>query len=625
MKYLLLVSLVINLFAEDIDIDKLLTDIKVKTDLSSKTKLENSGVSVIYTRDELDRMQAKTLKDILKSIFPYNYDENRFGISDPLTFSTLHPFNSSAFRTFIDNQEITTSLYGSGLFVLGNIDIGFVDHIEVYTQSPTYEFTSEPTFTLIKLYSKKASKDLGSKVTVSGTNLGGSQIALQNSDELDDFSYFVYASNNVVNREKHQSHNQDLSRDKDLKHIFASIYDSKQNLLFEMIRQDKDSFIDYSLDATPVDAKETIDSYHIGYDVHWDNFSFLTTYDYLHTTSHFIDDVTPSSFVLATIDSDTTSDVLSTEIKYNYTTHNNKFIAGIKYRYKEFEYKKLEVNMVNLPATGNTNQRVTSIFVENQYSIKDNSIFTFGLQASSIRNNASIQQDDLFMYRLGYTYTNENLVLKTILNHSEASLDPFLVNSYGYYITDGEKEPQKASTIMQNIIYTDKNSKYEFLYGVMVIKDYLLPDTRSGLLHNQEEKVTLYSSNLRWTYSYNDYDTLLFGLGYIKTVDMYEIDSIDRYSGIIRNINTYKKFDIFNEILYFRDDYRSKHNYFDYSAGVKYHYSDDLTISIKGENILNKAQVTIFDRVNPETFASEEPLRISPIDRMFTISLEYLF
>ena len=625
MKYLLLVSLVINLLAEDIDIDKLLTDIKVKTDLSSKTKLENSGVSIIYTRDDIDRMQAKTLKDILKSIFPYSYEENRFGISDPLTFSTLHPFNSSIFRTFIDNQEITTSLYGSGLFVLGDIDIGFVDHIEVYSQSPTYEFTSEPTHTLIKIYSKKASKDLGSKVTVSGTNFGGSQIALQNSDELDDFSYFVYASNNMVNREKHQSHNQNISRDKDVKHMFASIYDDKQNFIFEMIKQDKDSFMDYSLDATPVDAKETIDSYHVGYDIHWDNFSFLTTYDYLHTTSHFVDDVTPSNFIMASIDTDTTSDVISTEIKYNYTTINNKFIVGLKYRYKTFKYKKLEVNTFNLPSTGNTNQRVSSAFIENQYSIKDNSILTLGIQASNVRNNSSIQQDDLLMYRLGHTYTNENFVVKTILNHVEISLDPFLVNSYGYYITDGKKEPQQANSAIQNIIYTDKNSKYELLYGIMVIKDYLLPDIQSGLLDNQSKKITLYSSDLRWTYSYNDYDTLLFDLGYIKTLDMYEINSINRYSGIIRNINTYKKFDIFNEILYFRDDYRSKHNYFDYSAGIKYHYSDDLTISVKGENILSKANETVFDRINPNTFTLEEPLYISPIDRMFTISLEYLF
>ncbi|MEO1954697.1 MAG: TonB-dependent receptor [Campylobacterales bacterium] len=614
-----------NAFSDELNIDKMLLDIEKKTDLSSKTKLENSGVSIIYTRDDIDRMQARTLKDILKSIFPYDYEENRFGIADPLTFSTIHPFNSSIFRTFIDNQEITTSLYGSGLFILGDIDIGFVDHIEVYTQSPTYEFTSEPTFTLIKLYSKKAIKDSGSKISLSRTNFGASQVTLENSDEMDNFSYFAYVSNNDVKREKYQSHNKDISRDRDVKHLFASIYDDKQNFMFEAIQQDRDGFIDYSLDATPEETKETIDSYHIGYDLELDNFSFLLTYDYLHTISHFVDDVTPSSYTFASIDSDTVSDVISTEVKYKYITNNNKLILGVKYRYKHFNYKKLNLNGIDLPLSGNTNQRVGSLFVENQYSIAKNSIFNFGIETSQVRNNNSIQQDDLFMYRFGYTFTDENLVVKTIFNHMETSLDPFLVNSYGYYITEGKKKPQKADSVFQNIIYSTKNSKYDFLYGIMIIKNYLIPDEETGLLYNQDDNVIVYSSRLRWTYKYNDYDSLLFSLGYTKTTDIDVLDDVNKYSAIIRNINTYKKFDIFNEIIYTRDDNYFDDNYFDYSAGVKYHYTKDLTISIKGENILNKAKATTFNRINPDTFELEEPLKIPSIDRMFTISLEYIF
>ena len=614
-----------NAFSDELNIDKLLLDIEKKTDLSSKTKLENSGVSIIYTRDDIDRMQARTLKDILKSIFPYDYEENRFGIADPLTFLTVHPFNSSIFRTFIDNQEITTSLYGSGLFILGDIDIGFVDHIEVYTQSPTYEFTSEPTFTLIKLYSKKAIKDSGSKISLSKTNFGASQVTLENSDEMDNFSYFAYVSNNDVKREKYQSHNKDISRDRDVKHLFASIYDDKQNFMFEAIQQDRNGFIDYSLDATPEETKETIDSYHIGYDLELDNFSFLLTYDYLHTISHFVDDVTPSSYTFASIDSDTVSDVISSEIKYKYITNNNKIILGAKYRYKHFNYKKLNLNSIDLPLSGNTNQRVGSLFVENQYSIAKNSIFNFGIETSQVRNNNSIQQDDLLMYRFGHTFTDENLVVKTIFNHMETSLDPFLVNSYGYYITEGKKKPQKADSVFQNIIYNTKNSKYDFLYGIMIIKNYLIPDGETGLLYNQDDNVIAYSSRLRWTYKYNDYDSLLFSLGYIKTTNINVLDNLNKYSAIIRNINTYKKFDIFNEIIYTRDDNYFNDNYFDYSAGVKYHYTKDLTISIKGENILNKAKAITFNRINPDTFEPEEPLKISSIDGVFTVSLEYIF
>ena len=114
----LVLSLNLQLSADEIG--DLLNDIEVKTDLSQKTQLENSGVSFIYTRDDIDRMQITNLKDILKSVYPVGYNENRFGVSDPFTSGSNHPFVSSQIRLFIDNQEITTGLFGSGLSLLGD-------------------------------------------------------------------------------------------------------------------------------------------------------------------------------------------------------------------------------------------------------------------------------------------------------------------------------------------------------------------------------------------------------------------------------------------------------------------------------------------------------------------------
>ena len=102
----------------------------------------------------LQRMQAKSLKDILKSTYPLGYNENRYGRPDPTTFPiAAAPFLSSMMRVFIDNQEITTGLYGSGIVLLGDINLEFVDHIEVYTQNPSYEYSTESTYVLVKLYS----------------------------------------------------------------------------------------------------------------------------------------------------------------------------------------------------------------------------------------------------------------------------------------------------------------------------------------------------------------------------------------------------------------------------------------------------------------------------------------
>ena len=123
-----------------------------KRDLSEKTKLENSGIRTIYTRDELNRMQVHYLKDILKVLYPINYRENYFGVTDPYNPNTKVPFMSGSIKVYIDDQEILDGIYGSGLSVYGNMDIDFVDHIEIYFGIPTYQYSTEPAVMLIKLY-----------------------------------------------------------------------------------------------------------------------------------------------------------------------------------------------------------------------------------------------------------------------------------------------------------------------------------------------------------------------------------------------------------------------------------------------------------------------------------------
>jgi len=620
-KNLVFIPLIIaSLNAEELCIDSLLKDIEIKTDLSEKTKLANGGISFIYTRDDIQRMQVKYLKDILKSTHPFGYTENRYGLPDPMFLGSNQLFTSSNIRIFIDNQEITTSLYGSGLAIMGDIDIGFVDHIEVYTQNPSYEFSTEPTFLLIKLYSKKASRDEGSKVELNSGSYGSSRVSGYLAHELkNDWSYFTYLSLNNDNRKKYESYGSELSRDKEVSHFFGSFYNENNNILIESISSKKDSFIDLSDEATPSDANIDFDSLHIGYDIKTDDLSFLATYSYMDESTGFSDDINDITSHI----SKSTSDVYSTEFKYNFNTTNNKTIAGIKYRLKSFKYKTLQKDNVDYTSLGHSYQSISSVFVENQYSLKENSIINMGIEYTDVKNNNSIQQDELLQYRLGHTYTNSNWTNKIIHSHIETSLETYLVNSYDFYITNGKKESQEMDSFIENIIYQKFNNKYELILDYMRIKNYLLP-VESGLIDNYKEKVTVKGLNFMWTHDYNDYDKLFISLGYMETNNMPSVSLQKTYTGILRNINTYKKFDIFNELLYYKDSVNNK-DYVDYSAGVKYHYSDDLTISFKGENLFDKAKTTSYKRVDPVTNQLEVPLEISSVDRKVMITLEYLF
>jgi len=629
----LILSLNLHLYGDEIS--DLLNDIEIKTDLSQKTQLENSGVSFIYTRDDIDRMQITNLKDILKSIYPVGYTENKYGISDPFFIGTIHPFVSSKIRLFIDNQELTTGLFGSGLSILGSVNIDWVDHIEIYTQSPTYEYATEATITLIKLYTRSVLKDEGGKAKVNAGSYGASFVNAYYADYIDDWSYFVFGSLNNDKRKKYYSHDTTLSRDKKGSLSLATLHKGNTNILLTVADEKRDGFVDVSLDASP--QKSTIDFQyvHIGVDTKIGDFSYLLTYSYFKMKTEMLDDVTPipvapyyGMFPLQSAETSSNSMVLTGEVKYTLQASNNKLITGLKYRTKRSGWNTSRFNGVSLignqPHDDENIQNVITAYIENQYSLQSNSILTTGIMYSQVNNEYSSQNDDLLMYRLGHTYTNDNLVFKTIYSHTLVPLEPYLVNSATYTATPTSNyDLEEYDTILENIIYEKDENKYELILDYTQVQNMFLPNLQ-GKLENYNKTASMYGANARWTHNYNRYDKLFIDISYRELSNLPIVDNYKIYSSIIRNVNSYKKFDIFNELIYNRNNIQEK-DFFDYSLGIKYNYLRDFIVSLKGTNLFDSANTTSYYRVNTTTFTPEEPLKISPIDQKVMLSMEYIF
>lgn len=613
---------------DDLSIDDLLSDIENKTDLSQKTKLENSGISFIFTRDDIERMQARYLKDILKSDANFAYKENRYNLADPLSNGDSVVFMSSMIRVYIDNQEITSGMYGSGMITYGDIDIGFVDHIELYAQSPTYEYVTEPTMMLIKLYSKSTAKDEGTKVEVNVASYKSSRVTGQAAHDLgNSWSYFSYATLYQNNRPKTDSFGTELSRDSKNAHLFASFQNKNHHILVDALKVKKDMFAEVSMDATPSEAYVDFTGLHLGYDGTVDNFSFLATYDYLKSGTDFKDDVTPilGMMPIANRIVNTQTNTFTGEVKYKLKTTNNTLTTGLKYRYKKFNVDKFVINSILIPDKSNTAQSVSTVFMEDQYLIEDNFVIIGGVQYVHVKNNGAKfnKKNDLMGYRLGATYLTPNWTFKTIASHTEFYLEPYLVDST--FIPTKDLDTTEADIIYEDIIYKVDNNKYELIAGYMKIKNYLTPNGR-GQLDTYQKDLDIVAILARWTYSYSKYDKLFSEFSYQQRDNLPFIQKYKIYKVVIRGLNTFGKFDIFNEVIYDRNNFMKK-NFYDWSAGVKYNHTKDLIISVKGENILNKAQESEFMRMDPSTspFQPEEPLSVSPIDRKFTLSLEYLF
>ena len=624
-------------------IDTLLEDIKQNTDLSEKTKLENGGISYIYTREDLEKMQVYTLQDILKTTYPFGYSENKYGVVDPYSTNSAVPYMSSSIKIYIDNQELTTGFYGSGLSVYGNMNIDFVDHVEVYSGNPTFEFSTEPAFTIIRLFSKSAIRDAGSKVSlVTGVD-GEKGISTYHADTLENhWSYFTFLSILDNKRKKYENDGAILSRDSKDTHIFATLKKDNQNIVFSGVVSKRDTFMGGSVFATPDVANLSGNYIHLGYDSKYKNLTVLATYDRYRNKVEMYDKYKDTIEFLNNqynytlpynLESDIDTSVYTVGATYTVSNNKNHFNIGSKYRYKEFEYYKFIINdidIVNMDEYSykfnHTNQTTMTTFVENQYFLKSNKVITTGVSFTDVNNNNSDQDDNLYAYRLGYTYTNHNWVSKTVASYIESTLDPYLVNNNSYLLDYNSKiKKEKKSVYIQNIKYEKGLDKLELIASLVSIKDALMPDPQNdGLLISQKELLDVKSTVLRYTKKYHSYDKIELSVGYNDVINVPSIGHLVEHNIGLKGFNRYKKFDFYNELLYYKNNYDDS-GAIDYNLAITYHITDDLLFSLKGINLLDKAHTVRYSTLDINSIPERKYLYIPSIDKKILVSMEYTF
>lgn len=278
------------------ELDSMLADYAQESDLSHETRVKESGTtqSIIFTRSDLDNLQYQTLKDVLSMQRFTSYKENRFGETDlfngdPMAYGKA----GQLVKIFIDDHELSSAYLGSGIAMFGNIDLAFVDHIEMYQGPAPYEFVTDSSLLTIKLYSKTAARDSGKKVGLLTDNYGGHQEYFHIASNEDRLKYFVYLSNNMKNRDALKNGTTDLSRDEIAKHLYSTfIYDDNEFVL-QYLTKVKDGFLTNSIDATPTKDNINNDFLHLGYKTHLlndDSLELKASYDRLRYNLDFMDD-----------------------------------------------------------------------------------------------------------------------------------------------------------------------------------------------------------------------------------------------------------------------------------------------------------------------------------------------
>ena len=608
---------------EDNSMEELLDTFTHNSDLSKKTKLVNAGNVTVITRKELDGMQARNLKDVIKTLPMMNYAESRWGIPDPNYHVQEYPLNSNAIRIYIDNQEVSSAPYGSGFIHMGDISIGFVDHIEIYSQNPSFEYATEPARLLIKLYSKKAKRDKGSKVELSLGSRGFNQESFQHTDSSNGVSYLIYGSRLDDKKETYKSFDTPMYRDQERYFFFSSISTKEHLLQFHALKNDKDMFIGLSTDAVSQKAKLKTERLHLGYENHSiKNLKLSAVLESGTLQNHYVANE-------ESLEYDIKDEVFTLDAQYKYNeVESNELIIGTKLRYKDFSVPKIIFNQRDSKFNYNK-QRILSFYLEDNYFVNDNTIITLGAQGSHVKNNFVVKDQDVWMIRAGLIYHQGKWISKTFLHHSSFLVEPYLYTLTGPYTAQNGVEPEQLSNISQEIAYENEKHKlrtilsYNYKEGALLVK--------KGRLQNKSSSESTLLSQTEYQYQFDIHNTFSSSFTYIHYRNPYKhevVNGLDEYKTTLRLLNHHNKFDIFNELIHNKNSFLDRH-YFDYSAGIKYHHNDKLILSLKGENILNRAREDYYERIrfnqSTENWDRFEPLYIAPIDRRIYLTMEYLF
>ena len=228
------------------------------------------------------------------------------------------------------------------------------------------------------------------------------------------------------------------------------------------------------------------------------------------------------------------------------------------------------------------------------------------------------------MARLGLIYTDVNWVVKTFFHRSEFLIEPYLYIA-GVTTTTPSIKPEITYNITQEVQYKKEQSSIRAVANYSILSDSRV-DRSAGFVENDTDKQTIFSTYLEYKLALDIYNSVNTYIAYTDNRNFDKVNSFKEYKAMVRILNRLGKVNIFNELIYNRDSLSSE-NYLDYSLGLMYRYSKSLNISIKGENILDKARENVYSRGKSTNngWESLESLLTPTIDRKVYVSMKYLF
>jgi len=625
------------LSSQELLLDDLLKEYEDSASLYKKTKKESAGFLLVYSRADLDRMQAYSLKDVFKTIRLYTTQVNRTG--------GVGIINSGASKTsmpplilYIDDFEISTVVQRNAFDMYGDMDIYFVDHIEVYQGGSSLAFGNELGSMVIRLYSKDPSRENSTSVQLGVDSKAGANLRAIDAGTIGEFNYLFYANSAKTEYDKHTVNNSgnlyELSRDGiRYQAHFKISKDDDFSVELDGIINKNDIF--YGFGPTPTGDKTT------------------RAFGYINATKYFPGNVEVS--ISATqedkeayntdaegiplmdgsgsssndIHMHVRSNTFKTAIKKKIVSGNSDLFIGAEIQKKVIKHNEYEG--FTTPVTfGPDEVNIYMLYIEELYNINKNNLLAFSAKYARYENSFDKNNNE-YSLRVGYIGLLDNAWSTKVFAIKRYIYPNMIQTSFAppSYTVNPNLNSSDINMISGEVEYMQEKNRLIFGFAYKEIDNAIVLKNLSNTNINGYKHMMYDNSdatkNLHRYYIRGEHNFDLDNKIIVEAFKVFkEIDGSPDSGGLIQIFNSFDKFDIYNELVY-----RSGVSYlpnmggydidpaYDYTLSVAYIMNKHLSIKAKGENLLDKASNTT---LNPTG-----SIQVPAIERRGILTVEYTF
>ncbi len=623
-KLLLPLTISSFLFGSEASLDVLMKKYNKEVQPHKKTLYKNGGDIIVYTREDLDYMQAFTLNDILRTVRFFHLATSRMGESQLIKSGSKN--NSvTPFKIFIDNHELNAVTFGNAIAQYGFMNLYFVDYIEIYQAGNTLANGNDTAGMIIRIYTKDPLRENGIFTQITYDTLGETRLNVIDARKLNkQYSYLLNLDLQEHKTKTVTHHGYKLKRDANKAQFFAKFTKKDDyEIAFSAMKDKADPFTTFSL--TPQNNKQIGKNFYLHMCKQLGTNSFIkasTSLEYIdidYTDTKTIQFIDGSNAKHIQIDLNTRTSVI--EIQNHQNFKNHKILFGASFERMEFEPKSFILDGVSYPSLPqDLKKNIYSVYTQSDYFISSNIMLISGLKYNYYTLKAKEDSKDI-IYRLG-----------TKLQEEKWSLQLFFFNKIGHptlnqlYFSPFFAHANANLKAMENRVINlglnaNVTKKFNFQAGFAdstVTNAIVINPTTKTYINNPD------TIHFQRFYTRFDYEP---NLDTKFTLDYFQIFKDKTFSSergfFLKADKSFNKLTVYNELVY-RNAYTDELGHdissrYDYTLAISYQYSKKLLLKLKGENLFDKAYKSyIYDSNVPSNgfFLQERSRRV-------LISMEY--